>query len=89
MQSNTIKTKMSDRQVIQTVLDFWDPYFASIYGASTLSQIDEYDSYAFPLLDLLRKNGSQDDLLFFLNKTELVRGTLSRDENESRSRIYL
>lgn len=88
MQSKTIETKMSDLQVVQTVLDFWDPYCASIYRSSTLNQIDEYDSYSFPILDLLRKNASQDDLFQFLNQTELTRGALSGDESESINRFF-
>lgn len=79
---------MSELQVVQTVLDFWDPYYASIYGSSSLSQIDEYDSYSFPILELLRKKASQDELFHFLNQTELVRGSFSRDENEARNRFF-
>ena len=88
MQTKTIETKMSDLQVVQTVLDFWDPYNASIYRSSTLNQIDEYDSYSFPLLDLLRTGSPHADLFQFLNQTELTRGALSADENESRNRFF-
>jgi hypothetical protein len=88
MQSITVETKMSDIQVVQTVLDFWDPYCASIYRSSTLNQIDEYDSYSFPILDLLRKNVSEYDIFQFLNQTQLTRGALSGDENESINRFF-
>ncbi len=79
---------MLDLQVVQTVLDFWDPYSASIYRASTLNQIDEYDSYSFPILDLLRTGSSHADLFRFLNQTQLTRGALSADENESINRFF-
>lgn len=79
---------MSDLQVVQTVLDFWDPYSASIYRSSTLNQIDEYDSYSFAILDLLRASASQGDLFQFLNQTELTHGTFSSDENESINRFF-
>lgn len=88
MQIITVETKMSDLHVIQTVLDFWDPYGASIFRSSKLSQIDEYDSYSFPILDLLRKNASQDDLFSFLKQTKLVKGSLSFDENEARNKFF-
>lgn len=88
MQSITIETKMSDLQVVQTVLDFWDPYSASIYRSSTLNQIDEYDSYSFPILELLRGNASFEDLRHFLIETELQKGRLSRDENYARNNFF-
>lgn len=88
MQNNTVKKKMSDLQVIQTVLDFWDPYRASIFRSSNLNQIDEYDSYSFPILELLRKNASQDELFLFLRKTELGKGLLSFEENEVRNKFF-
>ena len=79
---------MSDLQVVQTLLDFWDPYGASVYRSSGLGQIGEYDYCAAPIRELLSKNSSEEDLFKFLHQTELAKGGLSRDENDARNRFF-
>lgn len=47
---------MSDVQVVQRVLDFWDPLGASLYIGGSVGQIDEYDGYAFTIIEQLEAN---------------------------------
>ena len=53
-----IKVKMSDAQVVQQVLNLWNPF--------DWGQFDEYTGYVFPIIDLLKNKSSEGKISKYL-----------------------
>ncbi len=81
--------KMTDLEVIQRVLDFWDPLGTQLHSGGGLGQIGEYDSYSFEILDLLRQDTSEDRLTDFLDSVRFKSIGLERTQiSEAKNRFY-
>lgn len=85
----TIKNKMTNLEVVQRTLDFWDPLGASIFSGGAVTQIDEYDRYAVEACKLLTYGTTESTLRSYLDEIRFKKMGLKRNEKSAaENRFY-
>ena len=85
---NQFKIKITELQVVQRVIDFWNP-LAAFDTPVQIQQQDEYDDYGLPLLQLLRANAMEEDITEKLNDIRFGDMGIKRNEFlEADNRFY-